>query len=131
MPNFLAEITPVLLTRDEEVNIGRTLGQLRWAREVIVVDSESTDRTRQIAASFPNVRVTVEGHASRESAAQEAYNQRLSERRASTVAGALEQNGVNGRNVSSQGLGTRAPVASNDTESGRQQNRRVEVIIEN
>ena len=57
MPGFLAEITPVVLTRDEEVNIGRTLGQLRWAREVIVVDSESTDRTREIAASFPNVRL--------------------------------------------------------------------------
>ncbi|HLN85368.1 MAG TPA: OmpA family protein [Candidatus Limnocylindrales bacterium] len=79
----------------------------------------------------PNRRVTVEGHASRESAAQEAYNQRLSERRANTVADALERNGVSGRNISSQGLGTRAPVASNDTESGRQQNRRVEVIIEN
>jgi outer membrane protein OmpA-like peptidoglycan-associated protein len=79
----------------------------------------------------PDRRVTVEGHASRESAAQEAYNQRLSERRANTVADALERNGVNGRNVSAQGLGTRAPIATNDTESGRQQNRRVEVIIEN
>ena len=79
----------------------------------------------------PNRRVTVEGHASRESAAQEAYNQRLSERRANTVADALERSGVNGRNISSQGLGTRAPIATNDTESGRQQNRRVEVIIEN
>ncbi len=84
-----------------------------------------------IKRDAPNRRVTVEGHASRESAAQEAYNQRLSERRANTVADALERNGVSGRNVSSQGLGTRAPVASNDTESGRQQNRRVEVIIEN
>ena len=84
-----------------------------------------------IKRDAPNRRVTVEGHASRESAAQEAYNQRLSERRANTVADALERNGVSGRNISSQGLGTRAPVASNDTESGRQQNRRVEVIIEN
>lgn len=84
-----------------------------------------------IKRDAPNRRITVEGHASRESAAAEAYNQRLSERRASTVADALERNGVNGRNISSQGLGTRAPVASNDTESGRQQNRRVEVIIEN
>ncbi|HEX2928684.1 MAG TPA: OmpA family protein [Candidatus Binatia bacterium] len=84
-----------------------------------------------IRRDAPNRRVTVEGHASRESAAQEAYNQRLSERRANTVADALERNGVSGRNVSSQGLGTRAPIASNETESGRQQNRRVEVIIEN
>lgn len=84
-----------------------------------------------IKRDAPNRRVTVEGHASRESAAQEAYNQRLSERRAATVADALERDGVNGRNISSVGLGTRAPIASNDTESGRQQNRRVEVIIEN
>src|SRR5919108_1298098 len=84
-----------------------------------------------IRRDAPNRRIIVEGHASRESAAQEAYNQRLSERRANTVADALERNGVNGKNVSSQGLGTRAPIASNDTESGRQQNRRVEVIIEN
>jgi len=84
-----------------------------------------------IKRDAPNRRITVEGHASRESAAAEAYNQRLSERRANTVADSLERNGVNGRNISSQGLGTRAPVASNDTESGRQQNRRVEVIIEN
>ena len=96
---------------------------------------DGRDRVNQIAniisRDAPNRRITVEGHASRESAAAEAYNQRLSERRASTVADALERNGVNGRNISSQGLGTRAPVASNDTESGRQQNRRVEVIIEN
>jgi outer membrane protein OmpA-like peptidoglycan-associated protein len=96
---------------------------------------DGRNRVNQIAdiirRDAPNRRITVEGHASRESAAQEAYNQRLSERRASTVADALERNGVNGRNVSSQGLGTRAPVASNDTESGRQQNRRVEVVIEN
>jgi outer membrane protein OmpA-like peptidoglycan-associated protein len=97
--------------------------------------SSGRSRVDQIAdiirRDAPNRRVTVEGHASRESAAQEAYNQRLSERRANVVADALEQRGVNGRDISAQGLGTRAPVASNDTESGRQQNRRVEVIIEN
>ena len=96
---------------------------------------DGRERVNQIAdivrRDAPNRRITVEGHASRESPAAEAYNQRLSERRASTVADSLERNGVNGRNISSQGVGTRAPVASNDTESGRQQNRRVEVIIEN
>lgn len=96
---------------------------------------DGRDRVNQIAdiirRDAPNRRITVEGHASRESAAAEAYNQRLSERRAATVADSLERSGVNGRNISSQGVGTRAPVASNDSESGRQQNRRVEVIIEN
>ncbi|HVE71693.1 MAG TPA: glycosyltransferase family 2 protein [Thermoanaerobaculia bacterium] len=54
---MLDQITPVVLTRDEEPNIARTLGQLRWAREVIVLDSGSTDATVAIAQSFPNVRV--------------------------------------------------------------------------
>jgi glycosyltransferase involved in cell wall biosynthesis len=53
----LEEITPVVLTRDEEPNIGRTLAQLAWAPEVIVVDSHSVDRTVEIARSFQNVRV--------------------------------------------------------------------------
>lgn len=53
----LDDITPVILTRDEEVNIGRTLAQLAWAKDVIVVDSFSTDATVDIARRFPNVRV--------------------------------------------------------------------------
>jgi len=96
---------------------------------------DGRNRVNQIASIIkreaPNRRITVEGHASRESAAQEAYNQRLSERRANSVADEMERNGVDSRNLSSRGLGTRAPIASNETEAGRQQNRRVEVIIEN
>jgi glycosyltransferase involved in cell wall biosynthesis len=53
----LADITPLILTRDEEANIGRTLAQLAWASEVVVVDSVSTDATVEIAKGFPNVRV--------------------------------------------------------------------------
>ncbi len=53
---MLDRVTPLILTGDEEANIGRTLGQLRWARQVVVVDSGSTDRTPLIASSFPNVR---------------------------------------------------------------------------
>jgi len=54
---MLDQITPLILTYNESTNIGRTLEHLRWAREVIVVDSFSTDETIAIAASFPNVRV--------------------------------------------------------------------------
>lgn len=52
---MLDQITPLILTRDEESNIRRTLTQLSWARRVIVVDSDSTDATVAIARSFPNV----------------------------------------------------------------------------
>lgn len=50
-------ITPVILTRDEAPNIGRTLAALAWARDIVIVDSLSTDDTLAIAARHPNVRV--------------------------------------------------------------------------
>ena len=54
---MLDRITPLILTRDEEANIGRTLAQLSWAREVVVLDSMSGDATVEIARRFPNVRL--------------------------------------------------------------------------
>jgi glycosyltransferase involved in cell wall biosynthesis len=54
---LLDRITPLILTRDEEANIGRTLAQLAWAAEVVVIDSASSDDTVRIARRFPNVRV--------------------------------------------------------------------------
>jgi hypothetical protein len=54
---MLAHITPVLLTDNEEQNIARTLSHIRWAKDVVVVDSGSTDATLAIIAKFPNVRV--------------------------------------------------------------------------
>ena len=96
---------------------------------------DGRDRINQIAGiikrDVPNRRISVEGHASRESSAQEEYNQRLSQRRANSVAGALERDGLSNGRISARGVGTRSPIASNDSEEGRRQNRRVEVIIEN
>jgi glycosyltransferase involved in cell wall biosynthesis len=63
---LLDRITPLILTRDEAANIGRTLAQLSWAREVIVLDSMSGDATVEIARRFPNVRIvqrTFDSHA--------------------------------------------------------------------
>lgn len=54
---MLAEITPVILTYNEAANIARSLERLTWAREVVVVDSHSTDDTVAIAGRFPNVRL--------------------------------------------------------------------------
>jgi glycosyltransferase involved in cell wall biosynthesis len=54
---MLDQITPLILTYNEAPNIARVLDSLRWASEIIIVDSFSTDETTAIAASFPNVRV--------------------------------------------------------------------------
>jgi glycosyltransferase involved in cell wall biosynthesis len=54
---MLNQITPVLLTYNEEQNISRTLSHLAWAKDIVVVDSGSTDGTLATLAHFPNVRV--------------------------------------------------------------------------
>jgi glycosyltransferase involved in cell wall biosynthesis len=54
---MLTEITPLILTYNEAPNLGRTLEQLSWAKDIVVVDSFSTDETLEIAESHPQVRV--------------------------------------------------------------------------
>lgn len=54
---MLSRVTPLLLTFNEEVNIGRTLAPLSWAKEIVVVDSGSTDGTLAILRQFSNVRI--------------------------------------------------------------------------
>lgn len=76
---------------------------------------------------YPNSRVEVIGHTDNTGAA--AYNQDLSQRRAQSVAGILAAAGVSQSRLAATGRGMTQPVASNDTPSGRAQNRRVEIII--
>lgn len=54
---MIENITPLILTYNEAPNIGRTLEQLRWADDIVVVDSGSDDETVEIVKSFPNARV--------------------------------------------------------------------------
>lgn len=55
--SFLDEITPVILTFNEEANIGRALAGLAWANDIVVVDSFSTDRTVELVRAIPRARV--------------------------------------------------------------------------
>jgi glycosyltransferase involved in cell wall biosynthesis len=54
---MLGDITPVLLTYNEEQNVDRTLSRLAWAKDIVVVDSDSSDGTLAALAKFSNVRV--------------------------------------------------------------------------
>lgn len=54
---MLDSVTPLILTYNEAPNIRRTLEKLTWAREILIVDSFSTDETLTIAKSFPQVRI--------------------------------------------------------------------------
>jgi glycosyltransferase involved in cell wall biosynthesis len=54
---MLDHITPVLLTYNEEQNVSRTLSRLAWAKDIVVVDSNSIDGTLAALRKFSNVRV--------------------------------------------------------------------------
>ena len=79
-------------------------------------------------AQYPDVVITLEGHT--DSRGAEAYNEDLSQRRADAVrAVMIDRFGVGAGRVSTQGFGESQPIASNDTDSGRAENRRVITVI--
>ena len=81
-----------------------------------------------IIAAYPSGRVELFGHT--DSKGDDAYNQRLSERRAQAVASWLaSKHGVDAARMTTRGLGESKPVADNTTDEGRQKNRRVEAIV--
>ncbi len=81
-----------------------------------------------IIRAYPDGAATLEGHT--DSKGDDAYNQRLSERRAESVRRWLaEKERVDGSKLAARGFGESRPVVSNDTDAGRQKNRRVEVVI--
>jgi outer membrane protein OmpA-like peptidoglycan-associated protein len=80
-----------------------------------------------IVLSHPGLNLAIEGYT--DNVGTDAFNQTLSEQRANTVREYLVQQGLDANSVSARGFGPTIPVASNDTAKGRQQNRRVEIIV--
>jgi OmpA-OmpF porin, OOP family len=78
---------------------------------------------------MPDRNLLIEGHT--DSSGSDAYNDDLSRRRAEAVEGQLLLQGVDPTRIVTRGYGERYPVATNDTAAGRQQNRRVEIVILN
>ena len=81
----------------------------------------------EILRAHPDLKIEVEGHT--DSVGSDEYNQRLSERRAESVRASLVDDGVSRDVVGTAGFGESKPVATNGTPAGRQQNRRVEIVI--
>ena len=75
----------------------------------------------------PNMKILVKGHTSSEGG--DDYNMKLSETRSLSVKQYLISQGIVGERIAYKGLGETQPVATNDTEDGRQRNRRVEFEI--
>ncbi len=89
----------------------------------------SIRRLAEFLGQTPGRSVTIEGHT--DSVGEEAFNQTLSENRANAVRSELLSRGIDASRIVAVGKGESVPVATNDTAAGRQQNRRVEIIISN
>ena len=95
-----------------------------------VIKPTAASNLQELARSlnkFPNSNILIVGHT--DSQGDDAYNMALSQRRSNSAAAYLRAQGVPSTRLSTSGRGEAEPVASNDTDAGRAQNRRVEVAI--
>jgi outer membrane protein OmpA-like peptidoglycan-associated protein len=85
------------------------------------------DQVAGVLDEYDQTYIDVYGHT--DSTGSDAYNQSLSERRAGSVASYLSSRGVQSARIGTRGFGETQPIASNETEDGRAENRRVEIKI--
>jgi outer membrane protein OmpA-like peptidoglycan-associated protein len=88
---------------------------------------EKLAKVAGIILAHPGLRMEAEGHA--DAVGTEDYNQRLSEQRARSVSAFLVEEGIRPESITAMGFGESRPVATNGTAEGRQQNRRVELVV--
>lgn len=107
-----------------------TLGDVLFDTNKAQLKSGSARSLQKLAdflKQYPQRKARIEGYTDSTGAAD--YNQALSERRANAVRMSLMNVGISSDRISTHGYGEESPVASNDTASGRQSNRRVEIIL--
>jgi OOP family OmpA-OmpF porin len=86
------------------------------------------DDLAKVMKDYPDLNVVIEGHT--DSVGTAAYNKKLSQRRAEAIKKYMVESGIDTNRLKAQGFGMDNPIASNKTEEGRQQNRRVEAAVD-
>ncbi|UUM31252.1 OmpA family protein [Vibrio japonicus] len=120
---------------EEPVVVTKTFSAKRLGTESFEVNSSQLkaesaaklDDLVKFLNDYPQANVEIVGYTDTSGAAS--YNQALSEKRAQSVADALTAKGVDASRISARGEGENNPIVSNETLEGRQQNRRVEIIV--
>jgi len=109
-----------------------TLGDVLFDTGKSTLKSSAASNLNSVVAflvQYEERTVIIEGNT--DNVGNDEYNQGLSERRANSVAAYLVRHGISPNRIDAAGLGENSPVADNNTSEGRQENRRVEVIISN
>jgi len=122
----MAELQAEQTDRGMVLTLGDVLFDLNQA-DLKSAGEQTVGRLAEFMREYEDRRVRVEGYT--DSTGADSYNQQLSERRAESVRNALVNRGISSTRVESRGYGEQYPVAGNDSSSGRQQNRRVEIVI--
>jgi outer membrane protein OmpA-like peptidoglycan-associated protein len=121
-----------LQARETQRGLELTLGDVLFDVDEATLKPGAMQHLERLAAflrDYPDRSLVVEGHT--DSSGSDSYNLELSQRRADSVRGFLLERGVAPERIVSRGYGKAFPVASNDTQAGRQLNRRVDVVILN
>jgi len=127
---FMATLIASLKSKDAAMGKGYSFDEVYFDTGSATLKPESMKQLEQLAAvlkAFPAVAISVEGHT--DNTGDAATNKALSAERAAAVQKALATLGVPDARITSTGYGPGKPIASNDTEDGRAQNRRVEVVV--
>jgi len=127
-----ADVVELALVPGETLDVSGALGDVLFMTGRADLQAGSVGNLGRLVTflnKYPDRTVAIEGYT--DSVGSEDYNQRLSERRADSVKSYLAGQGIGSIRLSASGKGESDPVAANDSASGRQQNRRVEVIISN
>ncbi len=127
---LLAQFNRILPTTDTPRGLKANLADVLFAfgkYELQPPAREALAKFSGIVIAHPGLHLSVEGYT--DSVGSDAFNQTLSEQRANAVRDYLVQQGIDPTSITAAGFGKANPVASNDTAAGRQQNRRVEIII--
>jgi outer membrane protein OmpA-like peptidoglycan-associated protein len=120
----------VIEARDADRGLVLTLGDVPFETGQASLKPGATtaiDRLVQFMRDYPERSVRIEGHT--DSVGSAVTNQQLSERRAVAVRDALVARGVEATRIETVGHGEARPIAGNDTAGGRQQNRRIEIVV--
>jgi outer membrane protein OmpA-like peptidoglycan-associated protein len=127
---LLAQLNSVLSTRDTARGLIANMSDVLFKSgsfELLPGARERLAKVSGIVLAYQGLHLAVEGHT--DSIGTDEYNRRLSEQRAEAVRDYLVQQGIQSDVITASGFGKTEPVASNDTPEGRQQNRRVELVV--
>jgi outer membrane protein OmpA-like peptidoglycan-associated protein len=127
---LLLQFNAILQTRDTARGLIVNLSDVLFDTAKFSLRPEAREKLAKVAgivSGHPGLRLDVEGHT--DNVGGDDYNQTLSEQRGSSVRDYLTQQGMQQGAVSTRGFGKTQPIATNDTAAGRQQNRRVELVI--